>query len=220
MNRYNVIASGSTGNSVIYHKNIMVDCGVPFSRIKPFLYDIKIVLLTHIHGDHFNLSTIKRLAFERPSLRFGCCEWLSEHLEGVKNVDIYNIGSVYDYGLFKIIPIKLYHDVPNCGYRIITNDYKIIHATDTNHLNGISAPNYNLYALEHNYDENIVKDVIKEKELRGEYSYEKYAINAHLSEQQANDFYYKNKGENSEILRLHETSLLKELRKWEHQEKY
>ena len=211
MDKHNIISSGSMGNSVIYHNSIMVDCGLPYSHIKPYLYDIQIVLLTHEHGDHFNLSTIKRLAFERPTLRFGCGEWIAEKLDGIKNVDVYTIGSVYDYGLFKIIPVKAYHDVPNIGYRIIKDDYKIIHITDTSHLQGISAPNYDLYALEFNYNEETIDQIIEEMESKGEFAYQRYAREAHLSEQQASDFFYKNRGENSRLLRLHETLLIKNL---------
>ena len=156
--------------------------------------------------DHFNLSTIKKLAFERPSLRFGCCEWMVEHLQGIKNVDVYEIGKIYDYGLFQISPVKLYHDIPNCGYRIFKDGYKIFHATDTAHLEGISAKGYDLYALEHNYDEETVWNKIKEIEISGGYAHQRGAINSHLSWQQAQDFYFKNAGENSTIIRLHEHS--------------
>ena len=70
--QYKIIATGSKGNAILYHNCILVDCGVPFTLLKPYYKDIKLVLLTHIHGDHFNIQTIKKLAFERPSIRFGC----------------------------------------------------------------------------------------------------------------------------------------------------
>ena len=88
---HNVIATGSNGNCVIYQDTIMVDCGVSFKLIEPYINDIQIVLLTHIHGDHQKLSTIKKLAFERPSLRFACGDFVAKELVGIKNVDIVNI---------------------------------------------------------------------------------------------------------------------------------
>ena len=72
----NIISSGSHGNCVIYHKIIAVDVGVPFSMIKPYLKDLKLIVLTHVHFDHFNLKTIKKIAFERPTIRFFCGEWM------------------------------------------------------------------------------------------------------------------------------------------------
>lgn len=205
---YKVIKSGSTGNAVIYHNNIMVDCGVTFASVLPFLYDIQIILLTHVHKDHFNIKTLKKIQSERPTLRIGCGEWLENELKGFKNVDIYEIGQIYDYNAFKISPIKLYHDVPNCGYRIFKDNTKIIHATDTAHLQGITAKDYDLYAIEHNYNEDTVYDVIEYKTLNGEFTHEKGAINSHLSEQQARDFIFKNAGTKYEVLRLHESKII------------
>ena len=46
----NIINSGSDGNAVIIYKTILIDCGVSFKKIRPFLKDLKIVLLTHIHS--------------------------------------------------------------------------------------------------------------------------------------------------------------------------
>jgi ribonuclease BN (tRNA processing enzyme) len=203
---YKVIASGSKGNAVIYHGSIMVDCGVPFKAVEPYMHDLQIVLLTHIHGDHFNPSTIRRLASERPGLRFGCCEWMVPYLgEWVKNLDVYHVGIQYEYEDFMISPVKLFHDVPNCGYRIFKDDKKIFHATDTAHMEGITAKNYDLYAIEHNYDEETIDGIISRKLEAGEFSHQRESINGHLSEQKARDFIFNNKKENSEVLRLHES---------------
>ena len=142
---YKIISSCSTGNAVIIKDIILIDCGVTYKKLKDDYKKIKLVLLTHIHSDHFKRETIKKLAQERPTLRFACCEWLLEPLLecGVnrKNIDVLEIGIKYDYKLFKVVPIKLYHDVPQCGYRILFDNYKIIYATDTRTLEGIIAKN-------------------------------------------------------------------------------
>lgn len=203
---YKVIASGSEGNAVLYHDEILVDCGVSFASLKSILYKIKIILLSHEHGDHFNLNTITRVALERPTLRIGAGPFLADKLKNFRNVDIYQIGKMYDYGSFQVSPVKLYHDCENYGYRIFKGSHKIFHATDTAHLNGITAKGYDLYALEHNYDEDIITDIIAEKERQGVFAYEKGAINSHLSEQQARHFIFENAGEKYEVLRLHESS--------------
>lgn len=202
---YQVIHSGSEGNAILYHEHILVDIGVPFASVKPLLYKIQLVLLTHEHKDHLNIDTLRRLCKERPTVRVGCCEWMLPHLEGIKNVDVFEIGNEYDYVHFSLIPVKLYHDVQNCGYKIFRKGHKIFHATDTAHLNGIQARGYDLYALEHNYDEEIINQIIAEKEAAGIFSYEKGAINSHLSEQAARQFIFNNAGENYEVLRLHES---------------
>jgi hypothetical protein len=129
-------------------------------------------------------------------------------LNGIKNIDVYEFGKIYDYAHFKISMGMCYHDVPNAFYRIFKGDHKIFRATDTNHLDKVEAKNYDLYCIEHSYDEDTIFEKIKHKEYFGEYAYEKAAINSHLSEQQARNFIFKNAGKNYEVLRLHETSLI------------
>ena len=206
---YKVIATGSTGNAVLYHDSILVDCGVPFSAIKRHIMNLQIVLLTHQHGDHININTLSRLAFERPALRVGCCEWMLPIIAGVtRNIDVYEIGVEYNYGTFQVTPVKLYHDVPNCGYRIFANGKKIFHATDTAHLDGITAKDYDLYAIEHNYDEDTILSDIEAIEAFGGFAYQKGAMNSHLSEQQAREFVYRNGKAGSETLRLHQHGIV------------
>ena len=180
--------------------------GIPFSKIKPYLFDIQIVLLSHAHSDHFNYSTIKRLSKERPALRFGCGEWMFPLLEGIKNVDVYELNKWYDYGSFKISIGKLYHDTENCFFRIEKNGYKIFRATDTCTLEGITAKNYDLFCIESNYNEDTVYETISELEARGEFAHQRGSLNTHLSEQQSRDFIFKNRGEHSRVLRLHEST--------------
>ena len=204
-----VISSGSTGNSVLYFNSILIDVGVPFYKIRPCLDNLKLVLLTHIHGDHLNSKTLRRIILEKPTIRIGCCVWMKSILEvpfGFNNIDTYEIGKIYDYGKFQISPFKLYHDVPNCGYRLFKDNTKIFHATDTKTLEGISAKNYDYYCIEANYSEPIALKMIAEAEEKGEFTHVKGSINSHLSEEQANDFFYKNKSDNSKLIRLHETS--------------
>ena len=89
---YKIISSCSSGNATIIRDIILIDCGVTFKRLEKYYKKLKIVFLTHIHSDHFKKETIKRLAEERPTLRFACCEWLLNPLLecGVerKNIDV------------------------------------------------------------------------------------------------------------------------------------
>lgn len=193
---YKIINSDSSGNATVINDFILIDCGVSYKSLKNYVKDLKIVLLTHIHHDHFNKSTIKKLAINRPTLRFGCCEWLVKDLIecGVnkKNIDVYEIGKEYDYTLFKLISIKLYHDVPQCGYRIFINNKKMIYATDTRTLEGITAKNYDLYLIEGNYEN---EEELHERAYTREY--EERVKNTHLSKEYTTVWLLKNMGENS-----------------------
>jgi hypothetical protein len=205
---YNVISTGSKGNALIIENILLIDCGVSFAKLKDYYKNLKVVLLTHIHGDHFNKTTIKKLGQERPQLRFACCAWLVNDLIecGIakKNIDVLSIGKTYNYNLFKVVPILLYHNVDQCGYRVFINDKKLIYATDTNSLDGITAPEYDYYFIEANYTEDGIKERIKAKELLGLYCYEYDAMENHLSKEKCDQFILDNAGANSEYIYMHQ----------------
>lgn len=205
---YNIISTGSQGNAVIINDIILIDCGVPFKALKPYYKALKLVLLTHIHSDHFNKTTIKKLAAERPTLRFACGRWLAEQLTscGVDkgNIDILEFDKLYGYGICNIIPVPLVHNVPNCGWKLhFTGGGKMIYATDTNNLNGISARYYDLYLIEANYDDTEIKQRIQHKKEAGEYAYEMQVVKNHLSKAKCDDFIYRNIGPNGTYVYMH-----------------
>ena len=212
---YKIIGSGSDGNGLIIEETILIDCGISFKKLKDDYKKLKIVFLTHRHQDHFNKVTIKKLAIERPTIRFGCCEWLVKELIdcGVekKNIDVLEIGKIYDYRDFKVIPIKLYHDVENCGYKLKINGNKLIYATDTSRIDHIIATNYDYFFVEGNYEsDDELEKRKKQKLLNGEFIYEDRVKETHLSKVQATEWLMKNMGENSNYIFMHEHRSKKE----------
>lgn len=206
MNKYKVLATGSTGNAVLYHNSILVDIGVAYSKIKPYKSSIQVVLISHIHGDHLKIETLNKLQFDRPGVRILCGEFIYDSVKHLRNVDVLDAGVMYDYGSFEVSPIKLYHDVENFGFRIYKDRYKIIHCTDTAHLEGITAKDYDLYAIEYNHEiEELESNIIRKKQL-GIFCHELGAANSHLSDEQAKQFIYNNRKPSSEILQLHKSS--------------
>lgn len=202
-----IIGTGSSGNAVLYHRNILIDIGLPYKRIEPYKNEIQLVLLTHEHlSDHLNISALKKLCFEKPLIRVACGQWMVKYLDGIRNIDVLESGLVYDYGSFKISPFNLYHDCQIYGYRIFKGEHKTFHATDTFTLEGLSAKNYDLFCIEFNYCEETHQKRIEEKQKRGQFAYEIGAVNSHLSEEQAREFIFKNSNENSKVIRLHESS--------------
>lgn len=204
---YHIISTGSQGNAVVINDSVMIDCGVPFKAVKPFAGRLKLVLLTHIHSDHFKPTTLHRLAEERPTLRFGCGRWLVSDLvsSGVPmaNIDVLEIGTMYGYGICNVIPVPLSHNVPNCGYKIHFPCGKVFYATDTNNLNGITARHYDLYMVEANYEDEIIREKIAAKKEAGEYAYERQVLKNHLSKAKCDDFIYRNIGPGGEYVYLH-----------------
>lgn len=205
---YKIISTGSKGNAVILNDEILIDCGVPYKAIKPYVKGLKLVLLTHIHSDHFKPETIRKLANERPTLRFGCGKWLLPSVIacGVRksNIDVYtpNTKNRYTDDL-QLIMIPLKHNVPNCGYKIYLHGEKIFYATDCNNLDGIDAKGYDLYMVEANYEDKEIQERIAEKKATGQYCYEYQVLNNHLSKKKADEFIIANAGENSRFVYLH-----------------
>lgn len=213
---YDVIASGSSGNAVVINNSILIDIGVPSKALEPYKKDLKLVLTSHVHGDHFNPRTVRALHRERPGIRWGCCEWMVRPLldAGVDKrvIDVFDhtIPAFLMYGpYFSIRPQLLTHDVPNCGYHMIffpkdRKTERLFYATDTGSLDGIEAPGYDLYLIESNHTEEELKARQAAKLAAGQYSYESRAAATHLSQEQAMDWLYRNMKPHSQYVFLHQ----------------
>lgn len=209
---YNIIASGSTGNGTIINGKVLIDCGISFKALRPYIRDLNLVLLTHEHGDHFRPSTVRELHRQRPGLRFGCCEWMVEHLlnAGVdkRNIDVYewiDPDTSYIYRPdFSVRPVKLTHNVPNCGYVIMCDGETLLYATDTGSMDGITEKGLDLYLIEGNHSEAEIEAAIAEKEAAGEFCYEAAAAQNHLSKEKALEWLSQNMGRNSKYVFMHQ----------------
>lgn len=208
MLNYEIISTGSKGNAVVINDRILIDCGVPYKMIEKNVKLLSLVLLTHIHGDHFKTSTIIRLAKTRPTLRFVCGKHLVSLLLscGVRerNIDVVEAEKIYNYSFVSIEPVTLVHDVENLGYKLFfSNGKKLFYATDTANLNGIEAKGFDLYMVEANYVTEEIDKRIDEKKANLQFAYERRAKRYHLSKELADDFIYKNIGVNGEYIYLH-----------------
>lgn len=212
MINYSIISTGSQGNAVVIENRILIDCGVPYKAIEPYVHGLSLVLMTHWHGDHFRESTVKRLAYERPTLRFGCGEWMVTRLLRAevkpRQIDLFRPWNIYRYGKTSILPVPLAHDVPNFGYKVhfersADKVSKLFYATDTGNLNGIQAKGYDLYMVEANFETEEILQKIAEKKATGEFAYERRSLHYHLSKEKCDDFIYSNAGHFSEYVYMH-----------------
>lgn len=205
---FEVLGTGSSGNATVLNNTVLVDCGMPFKIISPYVDALRLVLLTHIHSDHFNRATIKRLAHDRPTLRFGCGRWLVPELVelGVSKtkIDVMVEGMRYSYGKLSVIPVKLVHNVENFGYKLNFDGFRVIYATDTSTLRGVEAKGYDLYLVEANYNEDEIDQRISEKLANGQYAYEIAAKKNHLSQSQCDDWLYQNMNMRSQYVYMHQ----------------
>lgn len=210
---YRIISTGSKGNALYLacgeHK-VLIDIGVPYKAIKSL--EIDYVLLTHSHKDHLNTSTVSKLAYENPHIKFFCTKYLVQKLLKC-GVDV---GNIYfkphiEIGSLTLNRFNLIHDVPNCGWKLKFKDgnkqtLKVFYATDTASLDHVSAKGFDYYFIEANYDEDEIVKTIKEKVDSGEYSYERRVVDTHLSRQKADKWLANNTNDNSVYVYIHEHS--------------
>lgn len=188
-----IISSGSKANAVLYDNKILIDIGTPYSKLKEYLPDVKLILLTHKHKDHINDITFRKILVEHEHIIFGVPEHLAIKFEqlGISKdrYHVYKLFTAYNYQTYKIVPLKLYHDVPNVGYRIIRADgYKHIHITDTKTVEGIGASNYDSAAIECNYEEVSANNLIELARREKTFTHVYGSLNSHLSVQQTQKF--------------------------------
>lgn len=206
---YNIIATGSAGNAVTINDEILIDCGVPFKTLEPYTKPLKLVLLTHIHGDHFKPSTVAALHKARPALRWGCCEWMVEPLleAGMDKrvIDICTPGYCLIYRDFVTVkPEHIPHNVQNCCWHIWSGAESLFYATDCATLDAVEAKDYDLYMIEANHTKAEIEARIEAKREAGEFAYEYRAAQNHLSQEQAMDWLAENMGPNSRYVFLHQ----------------
>lgn len=205
----NILGSGSAGNGTIINNKILIDAGLPYCLIWPYIYNLQIVLLTHRHSDHFKPSTVRRLQIVRPGLRFACCDWMVPLLvqSGIRkeNIDVATPKEPLVYRDFVIEPFLLHHNVPNCGWKVFFRDTeeKLFYATDTGNLDDVVALDYDLYLIECNHHEDEIEARIAAKTALGEFCYETEAAKNHLSWEKAISWLQEN-GPESTFIPMHQ----------------
>lgn len=214
---YRIIGTGSRGNCLqldMSECRLIVDCGVPYKALRDLDWSMTAVLLTHEHGDHFVPSTVRSIMYDHPGVWWITPRYMVPEV-GKIATECGTIGRMISiapgsgvrYAGVNIDPFRLHHDVPNIGYEITDSDgTKIMYATDTADLDGISIPDASCYFIEANYDEGELETAIAEKEARGEYSYERRVKKTHLSRQQADRWLADNAGDDSIFVYMHEHS--------------
>lgn len=197
---YKIISSGSKGNCVIINENIMFDCGVPFNKIKEELYEIKYLLITHIHSDHLNKVTLLQIMKKFPTIKIiGNYE-----VQQAFHVNIIaNEGFPIETEDYTFLPFKCEHDVLTYGYTFEISGERIIYCTDTATMDFAPDYFYDWFFIESNHDEKKLEAA--RNEYKGGYS-PYLSGKRHLSTQQARAFFYmRRRSKESQFIELHKS---------------
>lgn len=198
---YEIVSTGSKGNCVIVG-DIMIDIGVPFSKIKERLYDIRVLILTHIHTDHINqrtLASIKKLFPNIPI--YGNYEVYQTYPE--YDIKVVNAGFKFKVGKYEFEAFDCEHDALCYGYTWEMDGQTILYATDLTTTDNIPKQKYDVMLLESNHDEKKLEAAIG----TGKGSYDPFlGGKRHLSTQEAKKFYYLNRRSRESLLvELHQS---------------
>jgi len=131
-----VLTSSSAGNCAVIddgHTKIMLDCGIPWKKIRQKLSfktsEIAALCLTHQHNDHS--MAIHDVA------RFGIDCWLSSETKAVLGLDGHRFHEFislkqFSIGTWFIKAFPLVHDVSNYGFLMASiKGEKLAYITDT-----------------------------------------------------------------------------------------
>lgn len=195
---YEIIQSGSKGNAVRI-KDIMIDCGVSYSKMKNELNKCRVLFITHIHGDHVKEKTLNNIRKYHKNIKvIGNYEVAQKYkvdmISGTKSITSKN---------WKLTPFYVPHDVVCQGIAIkFENGTDVIYVTDSAGTDEWLKGKYDYLFIESNHDENILKQIDLSK-----YPYDVLGSSKrHTSYQESKAFYYMNrKGKDSKWIELHKS---------------
>lgn len=211
-----VIATGSKGNAVLLNGKYLFDCGVPYGKLKSALKNIRVIFLTHRHGDHINRETVRRIHYHRPSVLFACGRNLLVPLCGECGVDPGNViccepgkPMAVHWGeeWIEFQCIDLIHNVENVGWVVKVQQGEdsgtAMYATDTQYI-PVDVPGLDLYMVECNYHVDELERRRAEKLAAGLFSYEDTVVASHMSADTVRQYLERNAGPNSQVVFLHQ----------------
>lgn len=203
-----IIASSSSGNAILLANGILLDCGIAYSKIKKYLPKVKIIFISHTHQDHCKDSTIKKIVFEYPNIKYITNQVNTQHLVdlGVNKKSIFSleIEKWYDIGICKVKLEYLIHDTSNCALKIDDKGEKMIYIVDTATVDHIKAKNYDFAYIEGNYETDEELDMkIEQDKLENKYSHYERVRYTHLSQVQALNWLQENNIKNYEFIHQH-----------------
>lgn len=209
--KYQIIGSSSKGNCIVVEEVLMLDCGVSYKKIKSVLNRVKLIFISHDHKDHLNSKTVKQIIYNFPNIKFltGSKYVVLELTQvGVlpKNVIVLNEYKWYNLGMINVRLQPLTHDTPNYALNWVLNDKKGLYIVDTANVdNIIDAKDYDLYLIENNYQEKLLKEHIDNCTDESMLYYLNRVPKTHLSNEKANTFLIENMGKNSIFEYIHQS---------------
>lgn len=198
---YKIIQTGKSGNCVLIN-DILVDCGVPFERIAPYINGVNYVLLTHIHSDHVNKETLESIKQLYPHIAVIGNREVHERFGVTHVITPGGFGLKMPHYVFE--GIELSHSVMTTGFTWRDRGKDILFCVDTANLDNVPRRTYDYMFLESNYDAELIHDIEAWIELRKRMRLTEYR--RHLSRQEAQNFFQQHRNtDHSVLIELHQS---------------
>lgn len=206
---YKILSSGSIGNAVRI-RNIMIDCGIPFSKMKEELYKCQYLLITHDHMDHVHPPTLARIVKEFPNIEIYSTYKVARLNDAVIAINTDYLPIELRKAGCKLWAIPVPHNTLCFGYVLSFDDMDIVYATDLKNTDDLerftenSGFQYDYTFLEANYDD--LKLRMLGDSWHGQYNAYVDSSERHLSKDDSLRFYVKYKKEGGEYIELHKSN--------------
>lgn len=195
---YKVLGSSSLGNAVRI-EDIMIDCGLPYGKMKDDLNKCRLLFITHKHSDHVKRETIQRIARDHKHIKIATNYEVAEmygadFITGIKPIKTKK---------WTIKPFEVPHNTVCQGIEIhFQNGIDVIYVTDSAGAKTWPDGKYDYLFIESNHDETKLRIAEKNK-----YGYDYFSsAKRHTSYQESKAYYYLHrKGKESEWIELHKS---------------
>ena len=206
---YTILSYGSIGNAVRI-RNIMIDCGIAFSKMKDELYKCQYLLITHDHQDHVKPAVLNQIVEQFPNIEVFSTYKVARINDAVTAINTDYLPIWLQKANCNMWAIPVPHNTLCFGYVLQFEDLDVLYATDLKNPKELvtfseqSGIRYDYTFLEANYDETKLR--LLGDEWHGQYNAYVDSSERHLSKDQSLKFYAKYRKEGGEYIELHKSS--------------
>jgi ribonuclease BN (tRNA processing enzyme) len=205
---YTILSSGSIGNAVRI-RNIMIDCGIAFSKMKQELYKCQYLLITHDHQDHVKPAVLNQIVEQFPNIEIFSTYKVARLNDMVTAINTDYLPIFLKKANCNMWAVPVPHNTLCFAYVLRFSDLDVVYATDLKNTADLSrfteeeGIQYDYTFLEANYDETKLR--LLGDSWHGQYNAYVDSSERHLAKDDSLIFYRKYRAEGGEYIELHKS---------------
>ena len=205
---YRILSSGSDGNAVRI-RNIMIDCGIAFAKMKAELYKCQYLLITHDHQDHVKPAVLNQIVEMFPNIEIFSTYKVARIHDAVTAINTDYLPIYLPKAECNMWAVPVPHNTLCFAYVLRFDDLDVLYSTDLKNTADLeeftdkAGIRYDYTFLESNYDETKLR--LLGDSWHGQYNAYVDSSERHLSKDDSLKFYVKYKNEGGEYIELHKS---------------